>query len=40
MFDKKGNSVKFTAGDYIIFPAGLDCRWKITKAVKKHYNFG
>jgi len=33
-------SVKFGAGDYVIFPKGLKCTWKIKKPVKKYYKFG
>ena len=32
-------SVRFGAGDMVIFPKGLTCVWKVTKAVKKHYVF-
>jgi len=32
--------VSFRGGDYVIFPAGLDCVWNIKKAVRKHYKFG
>jgi len=32
--------VYFAKGDFVIFPQGLNCVWKINKAVKKHYNFG
>ena len=28
------------AGDIVVFPRGLSCRWKVHKAVKKHYFFG
>ena len=31
--------VTFGAGDYVIFPKGLKCRWRIEKKVRKHYNF-
>jgi hypothetical protein len=34
-----GGSVSFGAGDYVVFPQGLACTWKVTKAVKKHYVF-
>lgn len=35
-----GNKVfKFRAGDYVIFPKGLSCIWKINKAVRKYYKF-
>ena len=26
--------------DFVVFPAGLSCIWKVTSHVKKHYNFG
>ena len=32
-------SVHFEKGDFVIFPKGLSCTWKINKAVRKHYNF-
>ena len=34
-----GESVSFGAGDYVTFPKGLSCVWKVTKPVKKHYIF-
>jgi uncharacterized cupin superfamily protein len=34
-----GETVRFGAGDLVIFPAGMQCRWNITKAVRKHYQF-
>jgi len=34
-----GGSVSFGVGDYVIFPKGLSCVWKVTKPVKKHYIF-
>ena len=33
-------TVSFSAGDYVIFPKGLDCTWKVKSAVRKHYQFG
>ncbi len=36
----KGGSVRFGAGDLVTFPEGLSCRWKVSKAVRKHYRFG
>jgi len=27
-------------GDFVMFPAGLECIWKVTSPVKKHYRFG
>jgi len=35
-----GAPVSFGKGDLVVFSAGLRCRWKITKAVRKHYRFG
>ena len=35
-----GTSVRFGAGDLVVFPAGMDCRWDVKKAVRKHYRFG
>jgi uncharacterized cupin superfamily protein len=32
-------SVSFEAGDYVVTPKGLSCVWKVSKAVKKHYEF-
>ena len=32
-------SVSFGTGDYVVFPKGLDCVWKVRKAVRKHYDF-
>lgn len=33
-------TVSFGPGDYVVFPQGLDCTWKIKQAVRKHYKFG
>ena len=35
-----GEPVKFGAGDLVVFPSGMDCRWDVHKAVRKHYRFG
>jgi len=34
-----GGSVSFGSGDYVTFPKGLSCVWKVTKPVRKHYIF-
>ncbi len=34
-----GELVKFGAGDLVVFPAGMDCRWDVHKLVCKHYLF-
>ena len=33
-------TVAFGAGDFVVFPKGLKCRWKVKKSVRKHYTFG
>ncbi len=32
-------TVRFSAGDYVVFPKGLKCHWKVAKPVRKHYSF-
>ena len=32
-------TVRFSAGDYVVFPKGLKCRWKVMQPVLKHYSF-
>ncbi|HOQ05289.1 MAG TPA: cupin domain-containing protein [Anaerohalosphaeraceae bacterium] len=34
-----GRSVSFGPGDYVVFPEGLKCIWKVTAPVRKHYDF-
>ncbi len=34
-----GEEVTFGKGDFVTFPKGMSCKWKITEPVKKHYNF-
>ena len=34
-----GGSVSFGAGDYVVFPKGFSCVWKVAEPVKKHYVF-
>jgi uncharacterized cupin superfamily protein len=36
---ESGESVSFGPGDYVMFPVGLKCVWKVTEPVRKHYNF-
>ena len=33
------NTVNIYAGDYVIFPKGLKCIWKVHSSIKKHYIF-
>ena len=35
----RGEPVSFGAGDLVIFPAGLSCRWQVRRPVRKHYSF-
>jgi len=37
--DYDGGSVSFGAGDYVVFPRGLSCVWKVKAPVKKYYVF-
>lgn len=34
-----GETVRICAGDLVTFPAGMSCRWRISRAVRKHYRF-
>jgi len=34
-----GRIVHITAGDFVTFPQGLSCRWKVLVSVRKHYRF-
>ena len=33
-------TVSFGKGDFVVFPKGLSCTWKVTGPVRKHYLFG
>ena len=32
-------TVKFGGGDFVVFPKGLTCKWKVRRPVRKHYSF-
>ena len=32
-------TINFSAGDFVVFPRGLKCHWKVTSPVRKHYCF-
>ncbi|MEM8830672.1 MAG: cupin domain-containing protein [Cyanobacteria bacterium P01_G01_bin.19] len=34
-----GEPVKMGKGDFVTFPAGMSCTWKVNIAVRKHYMF-
>lgn len=35
-----GEPVTMGRGDFVTFPQGMSCTWKIIKDVRKHYRFG
>lgn len=35
-----GEPVEMGQGDFVTFPQGMSCTWKIRKDVRKHYTFG
>jgi uncharacterized cupin superfamily protein len=38
--NEDGEVFQISEGDYVIFPSGMRCTWKIHKSVRKHYKFG
>lgn len=32
--------VEISAGDLVVFPAGLSCRWEVLQPVRKRYRLG
>lgn len=36
----EGRETTISEGDYVVFPAGMKCRWRVTGGFKKHYRFG
>ncbi len=36
----EAETVRFGAGDFVVFAKGLKCKWKVMRSVKKHYDFG
>jgi len=32
-------AVEIKRGDYVVFPAGLQCRWKVTESIRKYFQF-
>mmetsp|Transcript_17114 Transcript_17114/g.55983 ORF Transcript_17114/g.55983 Transcript_17114/m.55983 type:complete len:124 (-) Transcript_17114:859-1230(-) len=35
-----GEPVTIVAGDLAVFPKGMSCTWKVTKKIRKYFNFG
>ena len=40
IINESGTKFHCGKGDYVIFPKGMKCTWKIHKDVKKHYKLG
>jgi len=38
--EAEGQTVSFGKGDFVVFPQGMDCTWKVSQPVRKHYKFG
>ncbi len=38
--NEEGQKFNFGPGDWVVFPQGMQCTWKISKDVRKHYRFG
>ncbi|MGQ9650839.1 MAG: cupin domain-containing protein [Phycisphaerae bacterium] len=38
--NETGEQFRFSSGDWVVFPQGMKCTWKVNKPVRKHYNFG
>ncbi len=36
---ENGDPVKIEAGDFVVFPCSLKCRWNIHLPIRKHYDF-
>ena len=34
-----GKDYEINAGDFVTFPAGMDCEWIVVEPIRKHYNF-
>jgi len=35
----QNQKIEFAAGDFVTFPAGTTCRWKVIEAIRKYYRF-
>jgi uncharacterized cupin superfamily protein len=38
--NEDGKEFHFKEGDYVIFPKGMKCNWKINKDIRKYYKMG
>ena len=39
VIESPDETVEIKKGDYVVFPVGFECRWKITEPIKKYYVF-
>ncbi|MDD3487625.1 MAG: cupin domain-containing protein [Candidatus Moranbacteria bacterium] len=35
-----GEKTSFAAGDWVVFPQGLECVWRVKEPIEKKYKFG
>ena len=35
-----GAVVRFSEGDFVTFPMGMNCTWKVIRPIRKHYQMG
>ena len=40
MVETAKGKAEFRAGDYVVFPEGLECTWEVKKTIRKHYKLG
>ena len=38
--NEQGRKFTFGADDWVVFPVGMKCTWKIDQDIRKHYKFG
>ncbi len=38
--NETGENFTFGPGDWVIFPQGMKCTWKVERPIRKHYRFG
>lgn len=37
---EEGAPIELSAGDLVLFPAGMSCHWDVLQPVRKHYRLG
>ncbi len=40
VIQEDGEKASFGKGDFVVFPEGLKCTWKIKEPIRKYYRFG